>query len=339
MGERSSTPYLRLFEIRVLHHYWLDEGDQEFDHLQQDTTGAAHLLAYDARTFLAVTPTAATARTLKNLGCIYRDTPLGCAVAVHGEAILPTDAQLDFAVALRGADVLGYTALTLQPRRIYSLFYEPEHRTRRYKENVVVLSNLTGTARGTGQDKALYLSREYAVAAGDERVESLVNDGGELKQLTSDEPNSTRSVLGAAASAPVYIHQGDVPAITPPPALDGVPARGIELTGDIPDDVFALIHLSAVRQDDPAFSFVDAEGHVRTPCPVYQVRLKNRSTVWRRLKQKTGELIGESDKPLPLTWFGNAGAGIGKGRKPPRGLVEAEMNGDRVVRLISKIYE
>ena len=68
--------------------------------------------------------------------------------------------------------------------------------------------------------------------------------------------------------------------------------------------------------------------------PVYQVRFKNRSTVWTYLNNATGAVLSTEANPLPLTYFGNAGTK----QKPFRRLVKAETSGTKITRLISEIY-
>ena len=116
--------------------------------------------------------------------------------------------------------------------------------------------------------------------------------------------------------------------------MTGVPERGIQPTPGIPDAVFALIRLTAVRGDNDAFSFVDGSGAPKPDPPVYQVRFKNRSTFWRYLDGRTGAEKSISASPQPFTWLGAAGTLP----KPSRRDVKAELNGGKIVRLISEIH-
>ena len=335
MAERMSSRYKRLFEVRLLHHFWLDEGSTVFDQIADQAKKDARLLAYDVRSFLTSRPTAATQRKLGGLGCPFRETALGLVVAAPDSAVIPPATTFDFIVSVKDPAFLGYTSLTLRPQSLHELVNPADGLAYRYKENVPVLSNLTGVARGTGANRTLFLSREVPAPAASDQVESLVLSGGALLQLTSDNPGATTQQLAAQASdLPLYLHQSDAPAIVPPAGLAGVPARGVLLSADIPDDIFMLISLTATRADDGTYSFVDAAGAAKTDAPVYQVRFRNRSTLWRYLNQRTGVVESSEANPLPLTHFGNAGTR----QKPSRGFVKAEKSGSKITRLTSEIY-
>lgn len=334
MGEQVSIGYQRLFDVRLLHHYWLDDGGTLFDNVA-DKKRSSRLLTYDVRPVLDVAPTSTTANVLSGNRCIFKQTALGFTVAVSGNVTISADTVLEFVISVKGAGFFDYTSLTLQPQKIYDLFIPGDRTTYRYKENVPLLSSLTGAKRGLAPNVSLFLSQEIPTADPNDPVEALVLSGAALRQLTSDNPGATTQQLAATATDfPVFLHQGDVPAIAPPPGLVGAPARGIRLSEDIPDDVFALIRLTAVRGDDDSFSFVDGGGAPKAQPPVYQVRFKNRSTIWTYLDKNTGAVNSASPDPLPLTHFGNAGTK----QKPSRGHVTAKMAGPKVTRLISEIY-
>lgn len=335
MPETIPNAYRRLLETRLLHHYWLDDATTPFDQIADAGQRATRLANYDARPFLAVTPTEATASALRGAGCLFRQTPLGFTVLAPAGARFAADAVLEFAATATDPDLFGYTALTLPKREITAIYAEAEQKLYRFKAGVPTLSNLTGAARGSGADLQLFLSREYGPVQAGDRVEAMVKSGAALKQLTSDGPGADLQVLATkAVNAPVYLHQGDVAAITPPAGMTGVPERGIQLTAGIPDAVFALIRLTAVRGDNDAFSFVDGSGAPKPDPPVYQVRFKNRSTFWRYVDGQTGAEKSISGSPQPFTWLGTAGTQP----KPSRRDVKAELNGGKIVRLISEIH-
>jgi hypothetical protein len=335
MAERIINEYKRLFEIRLLHHYWLDEGAVVFDLIPEKKKRDNRLLSYDMRAFLTVLPTFETERTISSLRGVYKNTALGSIVAVPGSAVVPDEVIFQFMVMVKNPAIFKYTALTLRKQNIYEIYYPPEDKIYRYKENVPVLSNLTGASRRTRSDKSLFLSKEFSALSSDDLVESLVQSNGALVQLTGDQPGAgTHQIHSPATDLPVFVHQGDVPVIIPPQDLSGVPKRGIELTDDIADNTFALVHLSPVRADDADFSFIDGSGKAKDPHPVFQIRLKNRSTIWRYLNKKTGDVLSTEIQPFPLTYFGNAGTK----QKPLEGLVKPVYSDTRIDKLVSEIY-
>ena len=336
MSERLTNGYKILFEVRLLHHYWLDEGATVFDKIE-DHKKDLRLMKYDMRTFLSVRPTATSKKTLEENQCLFRETAKGLIVAAPVNAQMPVDAVLEFIVTVKNSQFYDYTALTLRRQSIYELYNELYKSTYRYKENVPVLSNRTGTIRNLGTTNELFLSQNYPVLAANDHVESLILSGNALEQLTSDSDgtNTTKQELFAQADeSPIFIHQGDSPAITSPTGLTGVPKRGVQLTGDVEDDVFVYLSLSA-RTNNSDLDFVDSKRNIKEPHPIYQVRFKNRSTFWNYISLKTGDVILERE-PLPLTYFGNAGTK----RKPSDGLVKAKKSGSssKISRLVSEIY-
>jgi hypothetical protein len=335
MAETVRSRYKRLFEIRLLHHYWLDEGQTVFDLISDQKKKDTRLLAYDRRPFLSLAPTTATAEALHGWGGIYKDTALGGVVVVPDTATIPAETVFEFVVTGSDPRLPDYTALTLRPQQLAEIYYQPEKKTYRYKENVPVLTNQSGAARGSGVNKALYLSKEFPAPTADDKVESLVKDGDALKQLTSDQPNADLQEIHAQATdLPVFVHQGDIPAIVPPGGLVGAPPKGIQLTKDIPDNVLALIRIAAIRADDGDFSCIDGNGLAKTAAPVFQVRFKNRATYWRYVSKITGAVVSNEAAPLPLTYFGNAGTK----QKPSAGLVKAVRSGIRIAQLVSEIF-
>lgn len=335
MGERVEYSYKRLFEVRLLHHYWLDDGSTLFDKLATPLKKDSRLQTYDSRRLLKVSPTPSTESLLAAKRCIFKPTAPGFIVAAPVNVQFATDTVLQFVVSIKDARFYTYTALTLRSQKIYEFFNEVDKQVYRYKENVAVLSNLTGATRGSGPTKELYLSQESPAQAGSDQVESLVLSSNTLVQLTSDGPGASTQQLSALATDwPVFVHQGDVPAIVPPPGLTGVPARSVRLSDEVADDAYALLSLTAEHPGDADFSYVDVTGGPKTTPPTYQVRFKNRSTFWRYLDKVSGAEDSIESTALPLTYFGNSGTK----QKPSGSLVRPEMTAGKITRLISEVY-
>lgn len=331
--------YTRLFEVRILHHYWLDDGITTFDNIPDTAVKTRRLLTYDVRKLLTINPGKTTAETIAGLRGVFRMTGLGFVVAVPDDAVVPLDAGFEFHITVVAPDYANYTPLSLRSQPIVDVADPADSDTiHRFKANVPVLSNLTGAATGTGANKRLFLSRDYAVgASAGDGIEALVTSGNNLRQLTGDPPNASFHVLGPRSDHPVYVHQDDIPPITPPAGSTGAPARGIALTDDMLPTISAVIRLAPRRPDDNAFSFANPNGTVRTPTRVFEVHLRNRWSTWRYRDKGDGSTTSTEANPLPLTYFGNAGTK----QKPSTAAIGVEWDsGDpsRITRLVSDIY-
>ncbi len=334
MSESIRSPYQCLFEVRLLHHFWLDDGATIYDQMTDLDKKNRRLQSYDSRTFLNVIPTRPTAQAIQGLNGIFKNTRSGFIVAVPQNRTIPNDLSCEFVVSVLDPQFFNYTALTLPKQQVVEIYHKPEDKTYHYKSNVFVLSNQTGVSRGSAGDKSLFLSSRYAARSANDKIEALVTSGNTLSQLSSDNPNPTLQRINARATAlPAFMHQGDIPLITPPAGLSGAPDRGILLTPGIPEAVFALLRLSPIRNDDADFSF-SAGGLAKTPHPVFQVRFKNRSTIRRYLHKPNGSIDATEINTTPLTYYGNAG----NRHKPSLTGIKMETSGGRINRLISDIF-
>jgi hypothetical protein len=334
MAERIRIGYKRLFEVRILHHYWLDFGSAVFDTLPENRKNKL-LLTYDSGTFLAVSPTTSTANKLKALKGVFKSTALGFVVAVPETTVIPANEVFTFCLKITDADFFNYTSLTFISRNIYELYYPVKDKILRFKENVPVFSNLTGASRGANPNKSLFLSAEIPAPAASDKVEFLNISGGALGQLTSSQPGAvTQQISAVAANMPVFVHQNDTPVLIPPAGLAGTPEKGILLTEEIPDNVFGIINISATNPADADFNCISG-GSAKAICPVFQIRFKNRSAFWRYLNKSTGVQTSESGAVLPLTALGNAG--VNK-RKPSDPLIKVQFESNDPTKRIEKIY-
>jgi len=335
MAERIVNGFKRLFEVRLLHHYWLDEGVDCFDTLP-DNVKNKRLLSYDSRNFATINPAASTQKKLSAIGGVFHNTALGLVVAVPKDSLVADDETFTFTISITDPDFNNYTALTLLSKKISESYLKVEENTKtyRYKENVPVFSNLTGSKRGIDPNKSLFLSNEIPSATASDKVEFLNITGGELLQLISSQPLAeTQKISSVAANMPVFFNQLDSPLIVPPVGVSGSPEKGILLDSEIPDDVFGLIRITAKNNTDPDFSCTSA-GMPKPSCPVFQIRLKNRSAVWKYINKNTGLPITESSEPLPLTYFGNPSI-----KPKPSGLaVKAEFEDGDTTKKITQLY-
>ncbi|MFH1120009.1 MAG: hypothetical protein V1775_09300 [Bacteroidota bacterium] len=338
MSERVTTGYKRLFEVRILHHYWLDEGAVIYDNLSE-AVKTKKLLNYRLNGVVGIKPSPRTSSLLSGLKAIARQTSLGLVVVVPEDSPVPDDAQFVFTIEVEDTGFFRYTSFTLQDNKIVDCYSPGEDIIYRYKENVPVFSNLTGVPRGTGPGKQLFLSKEIPVPTATDKVEYLISSGGALLQLTGSQPGAgTIELSASAASMPVFYNQHDSPVVVAPQGLTGAPARGIQLTSEVPDNVFGIISISAVKPGDPDYSCTSG-GIAKENYPVFQIRMKNRSVTWKYLNKNTGDLVSESTTPLPLTFSGNAGSK----QKPSAGLIKADYEGGdptgRIERIYTEIFE
>lgn len=339
MAEQIRIGYKRLFEVRVLHHYWLDFGAANFDALPQ-ARKTKLLLTYDCRKFISIQPTKSTENKLKALNGVFKNTALGLVVAVPETAKISDDEVFTFILTITDPDFYTYTSLTFLSHKIVELYYQPTDKILRFKENIPVFTNLTGVSRVLNGEKLLFLSKEIPASDANDKVEFFNISGGALVQLTSDQPGAaTQQINADAAVMALFINQKDTPPIVPPAGLTVPIENGILLTPEIPDNVFGLIHISAKNPSDPDYSCTTS-GHVKVSFPVFQLRFKNRSAFWKYLNKNTGAEVSESSAPLPLTSSGNAG--VNK-RKPSEQTVKVHyQNNDptkRIMKIFAEIFE
>lgn len=334
MAEQISIGYKRLFEVRLLHHYWLDFGSAVFDTLPESRKNKL-LLTYNSGNLLTVSPMTSTENKLKALKGVFKNTALGFVVAIDETTVIADDEAFSFILTITDADFFKYTSLTFINHKIYELYYPAKDKILRFKENVPVFSNLTGASRGVNPNKSLFLSKEIPPPAATDKVEFLNISGGALSQLTSSQPGAvTQQISAVASSMPVFVNQNDTPVLIPPAGLAGTPEKGILLTEEIPDNVLGMINISATNPADSDFSCTSG-GIAKATCPVFQIRFKNRSAFWRYLNQNTGVQNSESSTVLPLTASGNAG--VNK-RKPSDPMIKVQFESNDPSKRIEKIY-
>lgn len=335
MPEVSASDYRVLFEVRLLHHYWLDDGAVLFDHLPNAAAREKRLLRYDCRPFLEVQPTSMSEQALGALGLAFVQTGLGFVVAAPVGVKVDLDQAFEFQLSIRDPDYFNYTAQTLRRPSIMEVAGEEYQPPWRCKSGVPILSNTTGGTRVLNGVRTLFLSREIPTQAPEEAVESIVRTAGALQELTSDGPGATsEQLLPDASNSPIFVHQDDVPALTAPPGAVGVPSTGIALSEDLRDDIAMLIRIALTRADDASFNCVDAAGAPLSNPPVFQVRLRNRRSTWTYRSRTTAAVLATEAKPLPLTNYGNAGTR----QKPDASTVSAQVVGGVVKKIVSDIY-
>ncbi len=332
--ERLTTRYARLFELRVLHHYWLDEGATIFDALPA-AAQQERLQGYDVRTLLEIKPTGATGAQLKGLQAVWKPTSLGLVVGLPADVSVEDTSTFEFTLRIVDPDFLAYTAYGLTVPASVDAYGTPTRRVLRFRSDAALYSNLTGCARGTGGAKQLFLSMEVPARQGTDRIEYIVKYLGALVQLLADPPAPATVVLGpVVGDLPAFATHADIPAVAALPGVVGaLPSRGILLPDGAPRDTFALIRIVAIRATDPDFSCT-VGGVAKPVAPVFQLRFKNRRTLWRRFSKSTpGTKLSEAG-PFPLTYAGNPSTA----QKPATGAVKLDRAGAAITNIVSEIF-
>jgi hypothetical protein len=338
MPDLIITGYRRLFEVRILHHYWLDEGAALFDSLDEKKK-EKRISAYDFRQFLTVVPTDETLSRIKALGGVFKMTSLGFLVAVRKTTSVADDEVFTFSLLVQDPAFYTYTALTLPERKIHVCYDPVSDSMLKFKQNTALFSNLSGTSRGSGPTRSLYLSKEIPAPSATDQAEYFNRSGSSLLQLSNSQPGADTVVVGASADhLPVFVNQNDWPDLVPPPGVSGTPEKGIQLTEGIPDQVYALIRITAVHPSDNAFSSTSG-GLAKAAAPLFQLRFRNRFAVRTYRDKNTGEVISETPAPLPLSFYGNAGPKVKPGTSGIRIRFQDNDPAKRIEKIYTEIFE
>lgn len=113
--------YKTLFEVKILHHYFLNRVNDVFDNMLPSEKAKA-LIGYDVQNFIRIEPTPETALIMSKYHCIYRNTPTGLLIGLqsvqNGNKFFPAfalDNNLRFSFTIQFIDpyFTNYTALPL----------------------------------------------------------------------------------------------------------------------------------------------------------------------------------------------------------------------------------
>lgn len=117
-----SITYHILFEVNLIHHYFLNKGEEVFDAMN-DADKANMMLKYDAREIFEIVPTEECSKILSAHNCIFKNTSTGIIVGLRAESdgleppkfkpftALADDLMFTFLIKLRDMDLMNYTAL------------------------------------------------------------------------------------------------------------------------------------------------------------------------------------------------------------------------------------
>lgn len=121
----QSLLYKSLFEVKILHHFFLNKGEQEWDKMSQVDKDRMES-NYDIREIFDITPTPESTKALSSHSCIFKKTSTGLLVGIKAEADklnpgkfnsfvpLADNLTFRFLVRLKDLNFMNYTALPLQ---------------------------------------------------------------------------------------------------------------------------------------------------------------------------------------------------------------------------------
>lgn len=124
-----NSTYRTLFELKFRHHYFLDEGEDEFNEALTENWMTTNLNLFNIREFMQITPTAVTVQMLKNLRGRYAVGKDNVSVAIrteNGDEDKPfisfdNTQFFDFLVELRDPYFENYTDITIDRTKLVML--------------------------------------------------------------------------------------------------------------------------------------------------------------------------------------------------------------------------
>ena len=344
--------YKTLFEVRLLHHFFLNRADAVFDNMPLNGKSQA-LKGYDVREFVSIVPTAACARALSKYHFIYKNTPLGLIVGTRSnqnagkffpEVTMEDNLQFTFKLSFIDRNFSNYSSLPLLQNKESVYFFH--NRTSGSPKKFPFLSQFAPVAQPgetfsagdiTGDDAnnpAKYFiaqKRTTSVPPGADWMQDELVGGKPLSYATrndllpvySDFIRFATGETGLTLTVTIKNKQGDtiIPDFETLIENDKIVALvDIHL---LPEDYYtitlddavkpyskvfsfyrllqtrdadALINIS-IKSDNVSYDIIAGDGSLKEP--VFELRFKNRSTIWRYLGEKfTNQPVSG---PHPLT--------------------------------------
>jgi len=124
----QSLLYKRLFEVNILHYFFLNKGEQEWEKMSKEDKEKMES-NYDIREIFEITPTLESANSLHSHSCIFKKTSKGFLVGTKAkpDALIPgkynsfvplaDTLTFRFLVRLKDLNFMNYTALPLLGNR------------------------------------------------------------------------------------------------------------------------------------------------------------------------------------------------------------------------------
>ena len=343
--------YKTLFEVKLLHHYFLNKAGDLFDNMTAAEKSIV-LKGYDLRDFISIEPTADCARVLSRYHLIYKNTPSGLIVGTRANqnagkffpAFSVEDSlRFTFKVYFEDTFFSNYTALPLSKDRA-AMYYFQNRKTNSLKKfphlTQFAAAFTGGETYSSGEilsDNAaaptkLFIAKKISTNAPPHA--DWINDdlvvGKPLQYATRKDllPIYTDSIryntneTNLTLTVSIKNRSGDT--ITPKFATVTENDKSVALVDIhfLPEDFytikledagkpyskeFSFYRLSApsnadalidiiVKSDDAAFNILAGDGSLLEP--IYELRFKNRSTVWRYLGEEFTNLPVSGPHPL-----------------------------------------
>lgn len=117
-----SITYGILFEVKIIHHFFLNKGENAYDAMS-DADKANMMLKYDVREIFEIVPTEECSKILSAHNCIFKNTSTGIIIGLRAESdgqeppkfkpftTLADDLMFTFLIRLRDMDLMNYSAL------------------------------------------------------------------------------------------------------------------------------------------------------------------------------------------------------------------------------------
>lgn len=122
MAENITTGYKRLFEVRLLHHYWLDEGNSVFDSFDADKRNNK-LLNYNCAGLFIIKPTPVTSAMMRVIKAIARQTGTGLVVTVPKNTVIPDDCFFTFTIDINEPSVFTIPHLPFKAGKLLNVIH------------------------------------------------------------------------------------------------------------------------------------------------------------------------------------------------------------------------
>ena len=200
--------FSKLFEVQILHHYFLDTGTVRYDALSPDDKAAADK-NYQVPSFLQILPTEACMSLMKNNGCVFRPTATGFVVFIRSAKkagkLIPVsipEADSFFGFTLRFTDPYfkNYTSLALQNDAGTTCFFSNIN-----KANAQVFPSLTHPAPLKAAGKK-YNAGDIITDGGQTQIAGKITADTLVQDFTTEAPLNGK--------APQYVTVADRVAVT-----------------------------------------------------------------------------------------------------------------------------